>query len=104
MLCQILVFTMHGTTKSSHNKIIFKLLASTWNDKSELHDGSYSVSDIQDYFESDLKIHDENNSNPSIRIYVNKTENRTTLKIKTGHSLELLTPETMKLLGSRENK
>ena len=35
-----------------------------------------------------------------IRIYVNKIENR----IKTWYCLELLTPETMKLLGSTENK
>ena len=39
-----------------------------------------------------------------IRIYVNKIENRVTFKIKKGYSLELLTPKTMKLLGSIENK
>ena len=35
---------------------------------------------------------------------VNKIENRITLKIKTGYYLDLLTPDTMKLLGSIENK
>ena len=35
---------------------------------------------------------------------MNKTENRITFKIKDGYSLELLTPETMKLLGSTESK
>ena len=35
---------------------------------------------------------------------MNKIENRTTFKIKDGYSLEHLTPETMKLLGSTENK
>ena len=50
------------------------------------------------------KNHGENIDNPSIRIYVNKIENRITFKIKTGYYLELLTPETMKLLGSTENK
>ena len=39
-----------------------------------------------------------------MRIYVNKTENRITFKIKNGYYLELLTPETMKLLGSTESK
>ena len=39
-----------------------------------------------------------------MQIYVNKLENRVTFKIKNGYSLELLTPETMKLLGSTENK
>ena len=37
--------------KSSYNNNKFKISASTWNDKFELSDGSYSVSDIQDYFE-----------------------------------------------------
>ena len=67
-------------------------------------DGSYSVSDIQDYLEYILKKHGENTDKPSVQIYVNKIENRVTFKIKNGYSLELLTPETMKLLGSTENK
>ena len=37
-------------------------------------------------------------------MYVNKIENRITFKIKTGYYLELLTPETMKLLGSTKNE
>ena len=41
---------------------------------------------------------------PSIRIYIYKIENRITVKIKTGYYLELLTPETMKLLGSTKSK
>ena len=39
-----------------------------------------------------------------MQIYVNKIESRITFKIKDGYSLELLTPETMKLLGSTKNK
>ena len=50
------------------------------------------------------KKHSESVDNPSIRIYVNKIENRITCKIKNGYYLELLTPETMKLLRSTENK
>ena len=38
--------------------------------------------------------------NPPIEIYQNKIKNRTIFKIKTGYKLELLSPETMKLLGS----
>ena len=37
-------------------------------------------------------------------MYVNKTENRITFEIKTGYYLELLTPETMKLLGNAKTK
>ena len=51
-----------------------------------------------------LKKHGENIDNPSVKIYINKNENRITFRIKNGYSLELLTPETMKLLGSTKNK
>ena len=73
-------------------------------DKFELLDGSYSVSDIQDYFEYILKKHGEDINKPSVQIYVNKIENRIIFKIKNVYSLELLKPETMKLLASTENK
>ena len=65
---------------------------------------SYSVSDIQDYFEDILKKHRESVDKPSVQTYVNKIENRVKFKIKNGYSLEPLTPETMKLLGSTKNK
>ena len=55
-------------------------------------------------FEYIFKKHGENIDKPSVKICVNKMENRITFKIKHGYSLELLTPETMKLLGSTENK
>ena len=35
-------------------------------------DGSYSISDIQDYFEHILKKHGEDIDKPSVQIYVNK--------------------------------
>ena len=95
---------MWKNIKSSYNNKKFKISAQTWNDKLELPDGLYSASDIQDYFEYILKKHGENIDKPSVQIYVNKIENRVTFKIKNGYSLELLTPETMKLLGSTENK
>ena len=90
--------------KSSYNNNKFKISAPTWSDKFELPDGSYLISDIQDYFEYILKKHNENVDNPSIRIYVNKIENRITFKIKNGYYLELSMSETMKLLGSTESK
>ena len=69
-----------------------------------LADGSYSISNIQDYFEYILKKHGENKDEPAIQIYANKVKNRTTFKIKNGYSLEILTKETMKLLRSTKNK
>ena len=55
-------------------------------------------------FEYIFKKHGENIDKPSVKIYVNKIENWITFKIKNGYSLELLTPEIIKLLGSTENK
>ena len=55
-------------------------------------------------FEYILKNHGEKTDNPSIRVYVNKIENRIIFKIKTGYYLELLMPETMKLLKSTKNE
>ena len=83
---------------------IIKISAPTWNDKFELPDGSYSVSNIQDCFEYIFKKYRESTDNLSIKIYVNKIENRVTFKTKNEYILELLTPETMKLLGSTVNK
>ena len=90
--------------KSSYNNNKFKISDPTWNYEFELPDGSHSISDIQDYFEYILKKHNENTDNPSIRIYVNKIENRIEFKIKNAYYLEFLTPETMKFLGSTESK
>ena len=89
---------------SSYNNNKFKISAPTWNDKFELPDRSYSASNIQDYFEYILKNYGENTDKPLVQIYVNKIENRDTFKVKDGYSLELLTPEAMKLLGSTEKK
>ena len=101
---QILVFTITWkNVKSSYNNNKFKISAPTWSEEFELPDGSYSVSDIQDYFEYILKKHSESVDNPSIRIYVNKIENIITFEIKNEYYFELLIPETMKLLGSSEN-
>ena len=90
--------------KSSYNDNKFKISTPTWNDKFNLTDGSYSVSDIQDYFEYILKKNGENTDNSSMKIYVQNIENRITFKIKTGYNLELLTHGTMKLLGNIKNK
>ena len=68
--------------KSSYNNNQFKISPPKWSDEFELPDGSYLTSDVQDYFEYILKKHDQNvDDNPSIKIYVNKIENRITFKI-----------------------
>ena len=59
-------------------------ISAPWNDKFEIPDGSYSVSDIQDYFGYIIKKHKTVTENPPIRIYVNKIENRITFKLNKG--------------------
>ena len=106
-LSNLSIYYTRKNIKSSYNnnlKYQFKTSAPTWSEEFKLPDGSYSISNIQDYFEYILKNHSENVDNLSIRIYVNKIENRITFKIKNGYYLELLTLETMKLLGSTESK
>ena len=62
--------------------------------------GSYSICDIQDYFEFIIKKYDILAENPPIQIYPNKIKNTIVFKVKAGNNLEFLSPETMKLLGS----
>ena len=59
---------------------------------------------LRNYFGYVIEKHDAVTDNPPIRIYINKTENRTTFKIKTGYYLEFLMPEMTKVLGSNKNK
>ena len=90
--------------KSSYKNNKFKISAPTWSDEFELPDGSYSTSDIQDYFEYILKKYSESVDELPIEIFVSKNENKIAFKIKNGYYLELLTPDTMKLLGNTESK
>ena len=103
-LSNLSIYYTWRNIKSSYNNNKFKISAPTWNDEFELPDGSYSVSDIQDYFKYILKKLGENTNKSSVQIYVNKIENRITFKIKDRYSLELLTPNTMKLLGSTKSE
>ena len=103
-LSNLSIYYTWENVKSSYNNNKFKISAPTWREEFELPDGSYSVLDIQDYFEYILKKHGESVDNPSIRMYINRIENRITFKIKNGCYLDLLTPETIKLLGSIESK
>ena len=103
-LSNLSIYYTRKNIKSSYNDNKFKISAPTRSEEFNLPDGSYSVTDIQNYFKYILKKHGENVYNPSIIIYINKIENRITFKIKSGYCLERLTPETMKLLGSTVSK
>ena len=55
---------------------------------------------IIEYFEFIIQKHETLTENPPVQIYPNKIKNRTVFKVKTDYKLELLSSETMKLLGS----
>ena len=63
-------------------------------------DGSYSIAALQNYFEYIIKKHETIADVFPVLIYVNEINNRIVFKIKSGYKLELLSKETMKLLGS----
>ena len=86
--------------KSEYNNNKFKISAPAWNDTFNLPDGSYSIADIQDYFEFIIKKHETLTENSPVQIYPNKIKSRIVFKIKADYKLELLSPETIKLLGS----
>ena len=86
--------------KSAYNNNKLKISAPTWSDEFDLYDRSYSASDTQDYFEYVIEKHETIANISPVQIYPNKIKNRIVFKIKTGCKLELLSPETMKLLGS----
>ena len=62
--------------------------------------GSYNIPVIQNYFEYIIKKHETIADTAPILIYANYIINRKVFNIKTGYKLELLSEETMKLLGS----
>ena len=103
-LSNLSIYYTWKNIKKSQKNDKFKPLAPIWNKKFVLLDGSYSVSGIQEYFDCIIKERKTVTNNPSIRIYINKIENRITFKIETGYYLELLMPETMKLLGITKSK
>ena len=99
-LANLRIYYTWENIKSKYNNNKFKISAPTWNDTFDLLDGSYSIADIQGYLEFIIKKHETLTENSPIQIYPNKIKNRIVFKIKTGYKLELLTPETMRLLGS----
>ena len=73
-LANLSIYYTWKNVKSTYNNNKFKISAPTWNETFDLPDGSYNISEIQDY-----------------------------IKIKSGYKLELLSKETMKLLGSTKD-
>ena len=88
-LANLSIYYTWKNIKSEYKNNKFKISARTQNEIFDLPDGSYSVADIQDYFEFIIKKHKTLAENPPIQIYPNNIKNRTVFKIKTGYKLEL---------------
>ena len=102
-LANLGIYYTRKNVKSIYNNNKFKISAPTWNDTFDLPDGSYNIPAIQNYLEYVIKKHETFAETAPILIYANKITNRIVFKIKTGYKLELLSKETMKLLGSTKD-
>ena len=102
-LANLSIYYTWKNVKSIYKNNKFKISALTWSQKFDLPDGSYNIPVIQDYFEYVIKKHETITNTAPVLIYVNKISNRIVFKIKTGYKLELLSKETIKLLGSTKD-
>ena len=101
-LANLSIYYTWKNVKPIYKNNKFKISAPTWNETFDLPDGSYNISEIQDYIEHIIKKRKTIGENAPISIYAN-TINRIVFKIKSGYKLELLSKETMKLLGSTKD-
>ena len=99
-LANLSIYYTWKNINSECNNNEFKNSPLTWNETFDLPDGSFSIFDIQNYFEFIIKKQKTFTENPPVQIHPNEIKNRIAFKINTGYKLELLTPETMKMLGS----
>ena len=102
-LASLSIYYTWKNVKSIYNNNKFKIFAPTWNDTFDLPGGSHNIPAIQNYIEYIIKKHETIAETAPILIYANKISNRIVFKIKTGYKLELLSKETMKLLGSTKD-
>ena len=71
--------------KSAYNNNKFKISTPNWSDTFDLPDRSYSIADIEDYFEFIIKKHETLTENPPVKIYPKKIKNRIVFKINMGY-------------------
>ena len=102
-LANLSTYYIWKNVKSVYNNNKFRISAPTWNETFDLPDGSYNISEIQDYIEYIIKKHETVGENAQLLIYPNTINNRIVFKIKSRYKLELLSKETMKLLGSTKD-
>ena len=102
-LANLSIYYTWKNVKSIYKNNKFKISTPTSSQKFDLSDGSHNIPEIQDYFEYIIKKHETIAETAPILIYANNINNKIVFKIKTGYKLELLSEETMKLLGSKSS-
>ena len=96
-LANLSIYYTWKNINSEYNNNKFKISAPTWNKTFDLPDGSYSIDDIQDYFEFIIKRHETLTENPPVQIYSNKIKNRIVFKIKTGYPANIRLEDVFRL-------
>ena len=76
-LTNLSIYYTWKNIQSEYNNYKFKVSSPTLNDFFDLLDGSYSISEIQYYFEVIIKKHKILTENPPVQIFVNRIKNRT---------------------------
>ena len=102
-LANLSIYYTWKNVKSTYSNNKFQISTPTWNETFYLPDGSYNISVMQGYIEYIINKHETIGENAPILIYANTINNRIVFKIKRGYKLELLSKETMKLLGSNKD-
>ena len=95
-LANLSIYYTWKNMKSEYRNNKFKISAPTWNDAWWFLFNFWHSRLLWIYYQNTLNL----TENPPVQIYMNRTKNRIVFKITTGYKLEILTPETMKLLGS----
>ena len=98
-LANLSIYYTQKNIKSLYNNNKFKNSPPSWNDEFDLPDGTFSIADIQDYIEFIIKNIGLQLKILLYKFYSKKIKNKILFKVKTGYKLELLSSETMKLLG-----
>ena len=71
-LVDLSIYYTWKNIKTEYNNNKFKISPPAWNETFDLPDGSYTIGDIQDYFEFIIKKRETLTDNPSIKIHSNK--------------------------------
>ena len=87
-LSNLSIYYIWNNIKSSYNNNKFKMSAPTWNEEFALPDGSYSTSDIQDYFVYILKKHGENTDIIKVKLLINHQYIYILIRLKIGLHLK----------------